>query len=370
MPPLNLLIKPASGSCNMRCGYCFYADIGENRAIPAYGMMSLQSLEAVVKKALQTATHSCNFAFQGGEPTLIGLPFYRACIELVKKYNTKRLKISYAIQTNGYVIGVEWAKFFAEQNFLVGLSLDGVKDVHDLHRRDAQGNGTFAKTMHAAQLFDQYGVEYNILTVITEQLVQNIGKVYGFYTRNRFDYQQYIPCLDPIGEQRGQHSYSLTPQRYGVFLTRLFDLWYRDIRKGKTVSIRYFDNLVSMLRGTPPESCGMLGRCTLQNVVEADGEVYPCDFYALDAYRLGNLNSCDFVQINEQRTRIGFIEESLPVNEKCEACRWYGLCRGGCRRDRELLAGDALSLNYFCEAYELFFDNAYGRLEELARARL
>lgn len=366
MAPRNLLIKPASGSCNMRCYYCFYADIGINRTDSTYGMMSLQTLENVVRKALETATRTCTFAFQGGEPTLVGLPFYHACTELVKQYNTKHLQIHYAIQTNGYVIDAEWASFFAKHNFLVGLSLDGIKDVHDLHRIDAQQKGTFSKVMHAAQLFDQHGVEYNILTVVTEQLVKNIDKTYGFYTRNHFAYQQYIPCLDPIGEKRGQQTYSLSPQRYGVFLMKLFDLWYRDVKRGKPVSIRYFDNLVMMLRGNSPESCGMAGQCSMQYVVEADGEVFPCDFYALDAYKLGNLNSCDFAQIDDMRKQIGFIEKSLPVDEKCSACRWYGLCRGGCRRDRDLLTGDGLTCNYYCEAFEMFFSHTYVRLAELA----
>ena len=366
MPPLHLLIKPASGNCNMRCNYCFYADITENREVASYGIMNLSTLENIVKKTLSAASMECTFAFQGGEPTLAGLDFYKKLIEFEQKYNTKNLTIHHAIQTNGYVIDREWAQFLAEHRFLVGLSLDGIKDTHDLYRMDAAQKGTFSKTMHAAQLFDTYGVEYNILTVVTKQLAKNIRKVYAFYKRNHFMYQQYIPCLDPIGEQRGGHDYSLTPKLYGEFLMNLFDLWYRDMMQGEKVSIRYFDNLISMLWGYPPESCSMWGQCSRQNVVESDGEVYPCDFYVLDEYKLGNLNTSSFDQINHCKEGTQFINQSHSVATECRECQWYPLCRGGCRRDRDYIENGALALNFFCESYKMFFNYAYDRLKEIA----
>lgn len=368
MPPLNLLIKPASGNCNMRCRYCFYMDIAENRHVESYGIMNLETLETLVEKSLAYATNQCSFAFQGGEPTLAGLDFFKAFTRLVDKHNKKNLQVQYSIQTNGYVINREWADFLAKHKFLTGLSLDGIKDVHDGLRLDAGNKGTFSKVMHAAQLFNQYGVEYNILTVVTAQLVKNVGKIYGFYRKNNFLYQQYIPCLDPIGEERGMENYSLTPELYGEFLTALFDLWYPDISKGIPVSIRYFDNLVWLLRGYPPESCGMLGHCTMQNVVEADGEVYPCDFYVLDDYKLGNLNVCGFDSINERRKEINFIEDSQQPGEACRSCKWAHICRGGCRRDRDY--GGHLGHNYFCSAFKQFFEHAYPRLQQLARTDL
>ena len=212
----------------------------------------------------------------------------------------KKIKVNYAIQTNGFCIDREWAEFFRDHKFLVGLSLDGNKEVHDSLRFDIQGKGTFSKVMRAAQLFDAKKVSYNILTVVTAPLVRNINKVYNFYIRNGFFYQQYIPCLDAIGKERGGQDFSLTPELYGKFLNDLFDLWYMDVKKGKRVSVRYFDNLIMVLRDTPPEACGMLGCCTVQNVVEADGEVYPCDFYVLDPYKLGNLNKAGFEEIHQK----------------------------------------------------------------------
>lgn len=366
MPPLTLLIKPASASCNMRCRYCFYSDIVGNSGVASYGIMGMSTLENVVKKSLDFASGQCTFVFQGGEPTLAKQDFYKAFLELATRHNHKKLQTNYSIQTNGYGIDREWADFLAKNHFLVGLSLDGIKDVHDLYRKDAEEKGTFAKVMRTAQIFNHYGVEYNILTVITNQVAKSIGKVYGFFKRNHFIYQQYIPCLDPLGENRGQYTYSLYPKLYGDFLCNLFDLWYNDFSRGNRVFIRYFDNLMQLIMRCPPESCGMMGTCTRQIVVEADGSVYPCDFYVLDKYRLGNLNDNDFLQIEAKRDSTDFIEVSKQISTQCLECRWYFLCRGGCRRDRESLINSELSINYFCSSYMSFFDYAFSRLKKCA----
>lgn len=365
--PIHMLIKPASGACNMRCTYCFYCDETNKRETKNYGMMSLETLENLVKKPLQAGFSPCVFAFQGGEPTLCGLDFYKHFVALVAQYKPKDTEVQFAIQTNGYAIDNEWATFFAENNFLVGLSLDGNKRVHDSLRFDAFDKGTFNKVMHASQLFDNHKVEYNILTVVTANVAKNIKEIYEFYGRNNFIYQQYIPCLDPIGEDRGTYEWSLTPQLYTQFLTQLFDLWYRSFKRNKPISMRYFDNLVMLLMGYPPESCGMLGHCTFQNVIEADGSMYPCDFYVLDDYKIGNINTDSFDDINNIRSNIGFIQKSQYVDEDCKECQWAALCRGGCRRDRDTFTDAPLEKNYFCPAFKQFFEYAVPRLQEVAR---
>ena len=165
MPPISVLIKPASSLCNMRCKYCFYADITDNREVKSYGIMSEETLENLIKKAFEYASGSATFAFQGGEPTLAGLDFYRKLLQLEQKYNVKKIPVQNAIQTNGYVIDEEWAKFLAENKFLVGLSLDGTRDIHDSLRVDAAGKGTFSRVEKTAKLFKKHGVEFNILCV-------------------------------------------------------------------------------------------------------------------------------------------------------------------------------------------------------------
>lgn len=367
LPPINLLMKPASGMCNLRCRYCFYHDISQNRQIDSYGLMSTKNLEIVVKKALAYADHQCIFSFQGGEPTLVGLDFYFKLIELQKMYNHKKVKIFNTIQTNGYIVDDQWARYFAENNFLVGVSLDGIKEINDFYRVDKKGKGTYFAIMKCIQLLKKHQVKFNILTVITAQGAKKIEKIYNFYKKNSLKYLQFISCLDPLGEIRGQHSYSLTPDLKAYFLKRLFDLWYKDLMDGDFVYIRYFDNLIGILKGYTPESCGMVGHCTAQTVVEADTGIYPCDFYVLDDYRLGSLDTDSFEEIEQARKLSGFIQASMAIDDKCKRCPYRKLCRGGCRRDREPMIGNKLSLNYYCSSYFEFFDYAIERLTNIAR---
>lgn len=367
MPPINLLIKPASGNCNLRCKYCFYTDVMENRTTQDYGVMTEDTLETIVKKAIQQSEGTCTIAFQGGEPTLVGLDFYKTLIKYQNKYKKYNLTINNAIQTNGIIIDEEWAKFFGENKFLVGLSLDGYEYIHDNLRIDSKKAGTFNRVIKTAKLFDKYNVEYNILTVVTADVAKNINKIYKFFKANNFRYMQFIPCLDPLYEERGRYDHSLTPELYGEFLKTLFDVWYKDVKKGEFVYVRYFENLLQMMLGQYPEACGMLGRCTNQYVIEADGSVYPCDFYVLDEYRIGNLITDSFGEIEQKREEIGFIEPSLYKDTECKKCKWHNLCYGGCRRDREPIQNNKASRNYFCSAYKEFFEYTFSRLQEVAR---
>ena len=366
MPALSLLIKPASGNCNMRCRYCFYADELDNREIRSYGKMSVDTMHTIVDKAMEYGDYECTIAFQGGEPTLAGLDFYRDLVAYVTAHeNPKKLKIHYALQTNGYLINEEWAAFLGENHFLVGVSLDGLKEIHDRYRLDAAGKGTYQRVISAIRLLEKHQVEYNILTVVTAATARNGQKIYNYFKKNHFGYQQYIECLDPIGEEPGQHEYSLTPEKYGEFLKSMFDAWYLDMRSGTYVYNRYFENLMMIMAGQQPESCNMRGVCGNQWVFEADGSVYPCDFYALDQWRLGNIQENSFEEMDEKRDGLGFIQWSMRQQEDCQKCRWFGLCRNGCRRNREPVTAEHTNRNYFCKSYQMFFEYAYPRLEEI-----
>lgn len=367
MKYVHLLIKPSSGMCNLNCKYCFYHDIMKKRDRRSYGFMEDGTLEEVIKKGIAYAEKECTIAFQGGEPTLIGLDFYKKVVALQKKHNPRKIVIHNAIQTNGMGLDEDWADFLRENHFLVGISLDGTRETHDHNRLDARGQGTFDRIMETIRLFDAHHVEYNILTVVNRQTAKKVGRIYRFYKENHLEYLQFIPCLDPLGEAPGKQEYSLTPKEYGTFLNRLFDLWYQDLKSGKPVSIRQFENYIEMMLGYPPEACGMSGVCGYQHVVEADGSVYPCDFYVLDRYRLGSLLETDMEEINRRRKELGFIEQSMAVDPKCGSCRYYPLCRGGCRRHRTVSGDGKLGLNYFCESYQMFFDYAGARMAELAR---
>lgn len=370
MPPLSLLIKPASGNCNMRCKYCFYADELHNRETGSYGMMSTETMHTIVDKALSFGEKSCTFAFQGGEPTLVGLEFFEDMVDYVEKClesKKKNIQIQYAIQTNGYALDEKWAKFLAEKHFLVGVSLDGTKEVHDRYRIDAAGKGTYNRILANIKMLEKYKVTYNILTVVTAAAARNGQKIYNFFKKNQFGYQQYIECLDPIGEIPGGHDYSLTPARYGTFLKNIFDSWYMDMKSGTYVYNRYFENLMMILDRQMPESCSMRGNCGKQWVIEADGSTYPCDFYALDEWKLGNIRTDAFEEMDKKRDELGFIACSEQVPEECRTCKWYPLCRNGCRRHCEPVTATDRGKNYFCEAYKEFFEYAYPRLVEIYR---
>lgn len=364
---LTVMLKPCSGACNMRCKYCFYTDETQKRETANYGRMSEQVQEAVVRKTLAQARGSCTFAFQGGEPTLAGLEFYRRQARLEAQYNIHGVAIHHAIQTNGLVIDDQWGEFLAREHYLVGVSLDGPREIHDAYRPDAQGAGTFSRVMGAIRILQKHQAAFNILTTLTETGARNSGKVYRFFRKQGFSYQQYIPCLDPLGETRGGHDYSLTPEGFARYLKTVFDLWHQDSLKGTIPYHRYFYNLLAILQGQQPEACDLRGICGIQYVVEADGSVYPCDFYMLDSWRLGNLVTDSFEQIDRKRMESGFLQRSRDALESCRGCRWFPLCRGGCCRDREGAEGTPLGQNYFCRAYREFFDYAYPRLERLCR---
>ncbi|NLX77501.1 MAG: anaerobic sulfatase maturase [Clostridiaceae bacterium] len=367
MPPISLLIKPSSSNCNLRCQYCFYHSLAEKRTTASYGMMDLQTLELLVKKTFEYADTYCTFAFQGGEPTLAGLDYYKKLIEYVHKYNKNKVKVNYALQTNGMVIDDAWAKFLSDNKFLVGISLDGPKDLHDITRLDPQGKGTFSRVMNAVDLLNRHNAEYNILCVVNNYVARHARMVYSFFKKHNFRYLQFIPCLDPLGEKPGMYPYSLTPGRYAQFLKNLFDEWYNDVSNGNRISIRYFDNLVGMLMGYPPESCDMTGVCGSYFVIEANGGVYPCDFYVTDDWYLGSITDSSFEQLRTSSAANTFIDVSKHADQQCIDCKWFRLCRGGCRRLREPFENGKPVLNYYCSSYREFFEYSAGRMLKLAQ---
>lgn len=368
MPPISLLVKPASGSCNLRCRYCFYTDETENRSCPSLGRMSMETVRVLVNRAMAYADGECAFAFQGGEPSLMGVEFFQRLTDCVKAQpNPKGIQVRYSFQTNGTLLDEAWARWFAENQVLVGISLDGTKEIHDRYRVDWDGRGTFQRVMAAIRLLERYQVDYNVLTVVTAATARSGGKVYNFFKKNGLRYQQYIECLSPIGETPGGQEYSLTPERYEQFLKNVFDAWYLDVKAGHYVYNRYFENLMMLITGQGAETCTLHGVCGPQWVIEADGSVYPCDFYALDQWRLGSVLTDSFETMEQRRQASGFVAWSRQVPEECRHCRWFSLCRNGCRRNREPVTVDGTNRNYFCSAYRGFLEYAYPRLMELCR---
>ena len=362
MKNISLMVKPASGHCSMRCRYCFYTDEMSHRAEPLRGIMQDSVREALIRRLMEEAEGQAYLVFQGGEPLLAGLSYFERLIDQENQWNRNSVHVHHSIQTNGLLIEDKWADFLKKNHFLTGLSVDGSREIHDSFRVDVEGKGTYQEVERSAKLLAAYGVDFNILTVVTRQVARRITRIYREYVRKGWKYMQFIPCLDGFHEARGSAPWSLRPEDYAVFLKNLFDEWYRDMEAGKKVSVRYFDNLLQILSGKRPESCSLLGGCTPQLVVEADGSVYPCDFYVTDDWKLGNI--CDMTIPELVEAGREFRAASLRGREACRDCHYEVLCWGGCRRDCDWQG--EIRGNYYCEAYKDFFDYAGERLLHLA----
>ncbi len=365
---VNLLIKPASSLCNMRCLYCFYTDESEHRAQKSMGIMTRDTARQLIDAAFSAAgrSGSVSFSFQGGEPTLAGLDFFRDFVLMSRDRNADNLPVSWAIQTNGLAIHEEWAGFFRENHFLVGISVDGNPALHDRFRIDAAGGGTWARVAGSVRLLLDQGVETNILCVVHGETARSPKKIYRALKALNTGYLQFIPCLDPLEKQRGTMSWSLTPEAYGRFLCGVFDDWYKDWEQGQYVSVRQFDDWVHLAMGMPAGSCASNGRCGGYLVVEADGSLYPCDFYALDEWKLGTVQESLAALASSDRM-LKFQKRSLHKPMKCIACRYFPLCRGGCPRDW-VPDSKARTENYFCPGLQMFFDYAGDRIARIASA--
>lgn len=357
------MLKPVSDSCNLSCSYCFYRDEAAHRKIVCRGKMSEHTLERIVSQALQEAGESCTFGFQGGEPTLRGLDFFRTFIELEQKYAPAGRKLYHLLQTNGLLLDEQWAQFLKENDFLVGLSIDGIRETHDAYRTDASGCGSYDRALVAAELLEQYGVEYNVLTVVNSTTAEHVREIYHDYIKRGLLYQQYVPCFDPIGAERGQQSYSLQPEQYYHFLKELFDLWYTDRAAGKFVYIRYFEELAGMLLGRMPSGCGTNGCCARHLVFEADGSAYPCDFYMTDEWQMGSIHTHTIRELLYCDLENAFLERGEQGRMNCVGCPFFRLCGGGCQRDRIGIRGE--EQNYYCKSQYRFLSYAVPKLIEL-----
>lgn len=355
--PVSLMIKPVSGACNMRCRYCFYTDVMAHRGTAVYPRMTPEVLEAVVRRAFQYADGPVSFAFQGGEPTLIGLPFFEELVRLEKTYNARAFPVQNAVQTNGFELSDDMIAFFARERFLLGLSMDGTEETHDSLRVDKDGAPTFARVRRTAERLRDAGAEFNILCVVTDPVARQPREV--FRALAPYGHVQFIACLDGLDGERTP--YSLSAERYLAFLKQTFDLYYEAFLSGRPVSVRGFDNYVGILLGLPPENCAMGGRCGGYFLVESDGGVYPCDFYVLDEWRMGSVTDAPLERLARSDAARRFVAASLPVPDACRACRWYPLCRNGCRRER-----DETGLNVWCGVMRAFFAYAFPRMEKMA----
>lgn len=347
MKHISVMLKPASSLCNLRCRYCFYAEVSDSREIRSFGVMERDTAAKIMENIFSPldSGDAVNLAFQGGEPTLAGLDFFRFFVSEVERVRGKT-RVSYALQTNGTLLDEEWCRFFKEHGFLIGLSLDATQAIHDQNRVDASGKGTHGRVMAARALLEKHGVDYNILTVLTNALARHPQQVWSWLCRENIRYVQFIPCLGELCG--GATRFSLTPERFASFYTQLFRLWSADFEKGRYRSVKLFDDLVNLLVDGSRNACGLTGQCMPQIVVEADGSVYPCDFYALDEYRVGNLAEESVDAIYTKAAMAAFRTRPTEVLKLCESCPYTSICGGGCPRMHREVCGvpEAKSCGY------------------------
>ncbi|MDD4082859.1 MAG: SPASM domain-containing protein [Sphaerochaetaceae bacterium] len=357
MKKMTIMIKPASSACNLNCSYCFYKDEASLRKIAVHPFLKKEIIDISLEKIFENTTEEVDFVFQGGEPSLVGLEWFEDFIKLEKKYNKNDIKIEHSFQTNGTGIDENWIKFFRDQKFLVGISFDGTRQIQNFQRPTLTGEKSSKLVIDGMKLLKENDIDFNILTVVTNTVAENLDSVWNFLSRQTCNYYQFIPCIDPL---EGEVNRFLSPKIYGEFLIKLFDKWYSAL-KGNSISIRLFDNFLNILLNNEPESCDMLGHCSIQYVMEGDGSIYPCDFYCLDNMYLGNIRKNSIEELDQTRKQIQFIENSFNNSDECKNCDYFTLCRGGCKRFR-----DKEGHFRFCESYKMLFDNRIRRFMEIA----
>lgn len=364
MQPFSLLIKPSGSDCNLNCSYCFYKD----RA-PELGSgkqrMSEQVLEKLIKDYMGLGFPFAGFAWQGGEPTLMGLDFYRKVVEFQKKYGQSGQQVGNALQTNAVLLDEQWCRFLHDYKFLVGVSIDGSKEFHDYYRRDHSGGGTFDKVVEAIKKAKEYKVELNALTLLNARNAGHPDEVFDFLVGLGIKFLQFIPCVETDSSTGKIAEFSITSEQYGEFLCRLFDRWYEyGLAK---LSIRDFDSVLSYCISGTHSICTFQNRCNQYIAIEHTGDVFCCDFFIEPQRRIGNIMETSIEKLANAEAKRLFARAKGRLNDKCLVCRYLSVCRGGCLKDRYVTGtGDLSGENYFCRAYKQFFDYTLPKFMKIA----
>lgn len=365
--PFSLLIKPAAGDCNLRCEYCFYLEPHGSEFYAntvAYHRMDLNTVHTMIQKFMKWPQEHFSFAWQGGEPTLMGLDFFREVKKIQRQYLPPNATLANGLQTNGVLLNREWADFLRQEDFLTGISLDGPEYIHDHYRHGCGGEGSFKKVWRGIQTMKQAGAEFNILTLINDVNVKKPEEVYRFFCDNGFNFHQYIPCVEPDGHG-GVKPYSISGEEWGDFLIAIFDLWYaKDTRK---VSIRHFDTVFNLLVTNRREQCTVCNNCNQYLVVDFNGDIYPCDFFVEKRLLLGNINRNEWGHCLYSPIYLDFGSQKIKTDPQCQTCRYNWLCVGDCLKHRFCSGGgDPHKLSHLCIGWQRFYDYALPKFVKLA----
>ncbi len=375
-PGIHVVAKPIGPACNLNCTYCFYL---EKQALFYPGeqyRMSDEVLSAFITNYISTQpTPLVEFVWQGGEPTMLGLDFFKRVIELQKPFSRNKT-ISNALQTNGTLLTDEWCRFLKEHYFMVGISLDGPQEIHDRYRRDRRGKGTYNRVIKGLRLLQKHGVEYNVLASVARETARHPLEVYHFLKNEGVEFIQFAPIVERLpDEQSLGHGlrlaqpasldrkepqtevtpWTVLPEEYGDFLIEIFEEWVRhDVGN---VFVMNFEWALNAWIGNPSPVCIHAKQCGRALVVEHNGDVYACDHCVYPEYLLGNVLDDALPAMAEWSRQTGFgkiKETGLPL--QCRECEVLAACQGGCPKHRFNVTGfDEPGLHYLCAGYRKFF---------------
>lgn len=363
MKTFSLLVKPASADCNLRCDYCFYLGRASLYPEAAVHRMSDEVLDRVITTYMATDQPQHDFCWQGGEPALLGVEFFRRVTDLQTLRGRPGSVVANCLQTNGTLIDGEFAAHLADYRFLVGVSIDGPPEFHDHHRRDRRGGGSHGAVMKGVAALRSRGVEPDALAVITRSSAGRAREVYGHLRELGFDHHQYIPCVEWDGDGE-LLPFALDGEAWGGFLRELFDAWWEE--GAGRASVRWFDALIERLSGGPGSFCSMGRDCRRYFVVEHGGDVYPCDFFVDEDLRLGNVRDDPWTDLARSDRYRAFGERKRGWAEECGRCSWLSLCAGDCLKHRPGGGRETGARSLLCAGWKSFFEYALPRLESLA----
>lgn len=363
--PLLLLVKPASADCNLACDYCFYTCKGQLYPSTAVHRMSDAVLERMIATYMRTAQPQYAFAWQGGEPTLLGREFFERVTALQLRHAPPGATVTNGLQTNATLIDDPFAAHLAEYRFLLGVSLDGPPKIHDAYRHNRAGHGSHEAVLRGIGALRRHDVALNALTLISQANVRHAREVYHYLTEEGLTFHQYIPCVEHDAGGKLQ-PFAIGGEEWGRFLCELFEAWYpRDVRR---VSVRHFDALLDRLVTGGTGLCSLGRDCCQYLVVEHNGDLYPCDFFVEGPLRIGNLASMSWEQALDAPAYRAFGALKAQWNPTCADCPYLEVCAGDCLKHR--LFGptpDPRRLSSLCAGWKLFFDRALPTFRQLAR---
>lgn len=371
---IHIVAKPIGPKCNLNCDYCFYL---EKQALFPKGedyMMSDEVLQAYITKYITLQpTPVVGFVWQGGEPTLLGLDFYKRVVELQRPYAGQK-EITNSLQTNGTLLDDEWCAFLKENNFLVGLSLDGPKEIHDRYRKDRGGKGSFDKVMRGLKLLQKHGVEYNVMATVARETTYKPLEVYRFFKDQNVEFIQFAPVIERVAGAEEQElglklagysslsadqensqvtDWSVVPEAYGDFLIAVFDEWIRN--DVGTTNVMNFEWALNSWIGNSSPVCQFAQSCGKAIMLEHNGDLYACDHSMYPEFKLGNIVNDNPVRLAENSVAKGFgvKDANLPVS--CQECDVLKACWGGCPKHRFARTWNDEPVYYLCEGYKKYF---------------